>query len=50
MKRIGTGHHRDPPVKRSQRELVLASLQRGVGKDSCAGAKHGAGGGTRPAG
>jgi hypothetical protein len=28
---------------KSQRDLVLASLRRGVGKDNCAGGKHGSG-------
>jgi hypothetical protein len=35
-------------VKISQRDLVLASIRRGVGKDSCAGAKNGAGAGKLP--
>jgi hypothetical protein len=31
------------PTNKSQRELVLASLRRGSGKDNCAGHKHGLG-------
>lgn len=34
-------------TKLSQRDLILASMRRGVGKDSCAGAKNGAGAGNK---
>jgi hypothetical protein len=47
FKRRGNRMSTKKSTTKSQRELVIASLRRGVGKDNCAGGKHGAGAAPR---